>query len=399
MLDNFFTTLSSSHFDSNDFWFTNDPDKGATGLGLGWPEDLPPTFEGSTTTFPPYPPISHKFSRDGVFRDTRASLSSDVIAAASMLYQNGTNEADPLSAFTDQAFSGNVVENLNGSGPRVKRARLDTSLGSRGSPLGLSHKPLPFMGKGVHTTKMYFDPEPSTSLDQQTAVKESPLQWGSDTGFVDHGYLAPPDIPSEEDRTSGLLHSLDCLESQSSTANTRPSSPTRKYRDRNGTDWSSLNSSASRKQLLVGNRDRMVDDSRPRKIRRGKPREDDDDIDHLHRESTNNRPPKSRRFSSNKDRPRKLKAQGSMTKQGRENLTEEQKRTNHILSEQKRRNLIKQGFDDLCALVPELNGGGFSKSTMLIQAAEWLEDLLRGNEQLKAQLAELKGQSVNTMPR
>lgn len=79
------------------------------------------------------------------------------------------------------------------------------------------------------------------------------------------------------------------------------------------------------------------------------------------------------------------------SKAARENLTEEQKRTNHILSEQKRRNLIKQGFDDLCALVPELHGGGFSKSTMLVQAAEWLQELLRGNGVLKEQLMALGG--------
>ncbi|KAK2677464.1 hypothetical protein RAB80_006204 [Fusarium oxysporum f. sp. vasinfectum] len=71
----------------------------------------------------------------------------------------------------------------------------------------------------------------------------------------------------------------------------------------------------------------------------------------------------------------------------------EQKRENHIKSEQKRRTLIKEGFDDLCDLVPGLRGGGFSKSTMLAMAAEWLEDLLKGNEALAAQLAALEGRT------
>jgi hypothetical protein len=78
-------------------------------------------------------------------------------------------------------------------------------------------------------------------------------------------------------------------------------------------------------------------------------------------------------------------------KAGRENLTEEQKRNNHILSEQKRRNLIKQGFDDLCELVPDLKGGGYSKSAMLVQAADWLENMLKGNEELRAMLLSLNG--------
>ncbi|KAF2723974.1 hypothetical protein K431DRAFT_194513, partial [Polychaeton citri CBS 116435] len=51
----------------------------------------------------------------------------------------------------------------------------------------------------------------------------------------------------------------------------------------------------------------------------------------------------------------------------RQNLTEDQKRANHIQSEQKRRNIIKQGYDDLNGLVPSLAGGksGFSKSEIL----------------------------------
>jgi hypothetical protein len=95
---------------------------------------------------------------------------------------------------------------------------------------------------------------------------------------------------------------------------------------------------------------------------------------------------------------RKSKVQQG-AKPARENLTEEQKRSNHILSEQKRRNLIRQGFDDLCTLVPGLKGGGFSKSAMLTQAADWLEEILRGNEILKAQLADMKAVNGLVMPR
>ena len=77
---------------------------------------------------------------------------------------------------------------------------------------------------------------------------------------------------------------------------------------------------------------------------------------------------------------------------GRDNLTDAQKRSNHILSEQKRRNLIKQGFEELGDLVPELRPGGFSKSAMLTQAALWLEGLIRGNEKLKGMVEDLKEQ-------
>ncbi|KAK0634690.1 hypothetical protein B0T17DRAFT_475413, partial [Bombardia bombarda] len=74
----------------------------------------------------------------------------------------------------------------------------------------------------------------------------------------------------------------------------------------------------------------------------------------------------------------------------RENLTEEQKRNNHIKSEQKRRTQIKEGFDDLCNLVPKLVTGGFSKSAVLTTAGSWLSDLLEGNRMLAQELKQLK---------
>ncbi|KAJ6260211.1 hypothetical protein Dda_4435 [Drechslerella dactyloides] len=75
----------------------------------------------------------------------------------------------------------------------------------------------------------------------------------------------------------------------------------------------------------------------------------------------------------------------------RENLSEAQKRENHIQSEQKRRNLIREGFDDLCNLVPELRGGGYSKSAILIHAANFLEQLEEGNKTLQTRIKQLGG--------
>ncbi|KAK7977660.1 hypothetical protein PG988_005150 [Apiospora saccharicola] len=79
---------------------------------------------------------------------------------------------------------------------------------------------------------------------------------------------------------------------------------------------------------------------------------------------------------------RKSNANGA--KAARENLSEEQKRSNHIRSEQKRRTLIKEGFDDLQTIVPNLKNGGYSKSAMLQLAGEWLDDLLKENDLLSS---------------
>ncbi|KAK9365176.1 hypothetical protein V1509DRAFT_634013 [Lipomyces kononenkoae] len=74
----------------------------------------------------------------------------------------------------------------------------------------------------------------------------------------------------------------------------------------------------------------------------------------------------------------------------RELLSEEQRRKNHISSEKKRRDIIKQGFEELSHLVPVLRAGGFSKSTVLGHVVDFLKDLERKNQQLKAIVEKLE---------
>jgi hypothetical protein len=76
-------------------------------------------------------------------------------------------------------------------------------------------------------------------------------------------------------------------------------------------------------------------------------------------------------------------------KKRRENLSEQQKRINHITSEQKRRNLIQQGFNEIHSLVPALRGQrerGDSKSTVLLKTVDFLEELREGNDRLQRML-------------
>ncbi|KAH7398993.1 hypothetical protein DE146DRAFT_613022, partial [Phaeosphaeria sp. MPI-PUGE-AT-0046c] len=89
------------------------------------------------------------------------------------------------------------------------------------------------------------------------------------------------------------------------------------------------------------------------------------------------------RKASTADESGKKKRSAAAQKLQRENLTEEQKRSNHILSEQKRRNLIKRGFDDLHDLVPEIRNGGLSKSSVLTEAANFLDKLIEENKTFK----------------
>lgn len=57
-------------------------------------------------------------------------------------------------------------------------------------------------------------------------------------------------------------------------------------------------------------------------------------------------------------------------------LTEQEKRDNHIASEQKRRAAIREGFDDIAELTPGMAGHGRSEAMVLEHASAYLKALL-----------------------
>ncbi|KAK4166081.1 hypothetical protein QBC43DRAFT_286975 [Cladorrhinum sp. PSN259] len=73
----------------------------------------------------------------------------------------------------------------------------------------------------------------------------------------------------------------------------------------------------------------------------------------------------------------------------RENLSEEQKRNNHIKSEQKRRNAIKCGFEELNKVIPACKGGGYSKAVVLVHTYDFVERLHQGNQELRKLLQKI----------
>ncbi|KAK4555709.1 hypothetical protein LTR86_007462 [Recurvomyces mirabilis] len=81
----------------------------------------------------------------------------------------------------------------------------------------------------------------------------------------------------------------------------------------------------------------------------------------------------------------------------RANLTEEQKRQNHIHSEQKRRVVIKQGYQELEKLVPSLKNGksGLSKSEQIKEIAAFIQATVKGNKRMKKVLQQM---DQNTQP-
>ncbi|CAG8641899.1 12981_t:CDS:1, partial [Ambispora gerdemannii] len=73
----------------------------------------------------------------------------------------------------------------------------------------------------------------------------------------------------------------------------------------------------------------------------------------------------------------------SSRKPYKELLTEEEKRANHIASEQKRRNTIRAGFKELTDIIPTLKNVNNSKSTILFKAVDYIKYLERRNRNLK----------------
>ncbi|KAJ1922327.1 hypothetical protein H4219_000189 [Mycoemilia scoparia] len=99
-------------------------------------------------------------------------------------------------------------------------------------------------------------------------------------------------------------------------------------------------------------------------------------------DDNNNKPPVERRKITTKN--------GEV----RELLTEEEKRANHIASEQRRRNQIRQGYDELLELITTLQDPSLrnhpgtsqsqpSKAVILEHAVEFIRNLEEGNQELR----------------
>ncbi|KAI8065304.1 hypothetical protein BC940DRAFT_304699 [Gongronella butleri] len=72
-------------------------------------------------------------------------------------------------------------------------------------------------------------------------------------------------------------------------------------------------------------------------------------------------------------------------------LTEAEKKANHIASEQKRRQNIRLGFDQLIEIVPALNSGNRSEALILQKSIDHIRQLISAKNDLKDQIRDLQG--------
>ncbi|KAI8343154.1 hypothetical protein BC941DRAFT_465317 [Chlamydoabsidia padenii] len=71
-------------------------------------------------------------------------------------------------------------------------------------------------------------------------------------------------------------------------------------------------------------------------------------------------------------------------------LTDAEKKANHIASEQKRRQNIRLGFDQLIEIVPALNSGNRSEALILQKSVDHIKQLISVKNDLKDQIRDLQ---------
>lgn len=231
------------------------------------------------------------------------------------------------------------------------------------------------------TTQMWANHLPpqfcgSATLSQPTDYREFAnryLQFGTDTNFVGGVFVPPQNQKSVDEVTSSMLKEIQCLRRQPSGASTVTSSPLlSRHKLHDHPFFPHSQESIPREQgandISRGNygsasllNTRVVTKRQREKLADG-----------------SGNPPRAKRR-----KPCSNAAAGEKKR----NLTEEEKRSNHIESEQKRRDQISESFNAMVRLVPELRNSSHSKSEKLRLACTWLESMVADNEEIGALIA------------
>ena len=382
---------------------------------FSWPFDPPPTIHGVSTTVPDPSQSLHSFHDDHGFTGNsnrrRSNITSDDdLRAASTLFNNAqssqTAHLSPEATYANQ----NIMYDLNPlSDSTVPSPRPHSSNFFQSPTVPTSHAPLPEQLAALlpnHAENGSIDASIAAQFGQmaqhhpQMQQGESdrqrlkrPYAFGSDNAFNPTGYIVSSPQDTEDAVTRRLMHDLHILQPSTkdvapSAESTQPSSPVAPRRFPIGLMPLAGDEADQSEDGTTDGEDEEKGAQPAKKRRKSKyahqsrPRDgsvDDKTWTAQRKSQSLSRGIKARKASQDDNSGKKRKSSSASQKAQRENLTEEQKRSNHILSEQKRRNLIKHGFEELHNLVPELRNGGLSKSNVLMEAASFLEDLIKGN--------------------
>ncbi|KAJ2972711.1 hypothetical protein NQ176_g7003 [Zarea fungicola] len=405
-LNSFFEDINANQYNMPSF-----------GEGLNFSDawfDLPPQFMGTATSFGPQAsavPGSDAFMGDHIDFNggiiSEAQLMRPPSAPIAQLPQPSQPQVQHRQVYhhqqnhhhhhpqhhhhhSDDVLTAAATLLQNGSSPRSNSKGKEPSPGAARRPLGppighLRHQPMDEFKEEsqrdleheAHNntfTEWMFGSNERQNGTRKAQVNE--LHWGSDANFGPvQGYVPSPNKETADVHQKVQIEILGCLEPSNSGANTRSGSP----------------SVESQHLTQPDDADAPPRKRRKSKLQKGGVEEEEEEDSKVGIKLSKS--PQGTGMPSPPAESGSRRRKSGVNKGPRENLTESQKRENHIRSEQKRRTLIKEGFDDLCELVPGLKGGGFSKSTMLTMAAEWLEELLQGNDILATQLKAM-GQEI-----
>lgn len=225
-------------------------------------------------------------------------------------------------------------------------------------------------------SRLFPQPEPvAQPRERPTQTDPTTLGFGSDAAFASRRYAAPPG-QDESAVTEKLLALVDTFEMAPSVPNSHPTSPImtkkRDIKDTREASITQISQLRKRRQSELedaqsgGSSDEGADSATERKGSK------------VDKQNWSNY---------------RRKSKGKVNEAKRQNLTDKEKRENHIRSEQKRRNQIKEGFASLLEMMPNSvsDGAGNSKCIILSKSVDWMTSLKDGNERLRAQLIQLGG--------
>ncbi|PYH96727.1 helix-loop-helix DNA-binding domain protein [Aspergillus ellipticus CBS 707.79] len=99
-----------------------------------------------------------------------------------------------------------------------------------------------------------------------------------------------------------------------------------------------------------------------------------------------NRSPSTTPTGNSSSKPVSASSAANAQDKEKPRLTEQEKKSNHIASEQKRRAAIREGFDRLTELVPGLEGQGRSESIVLRKTVDFIQLQLQERQELMAEI-------------
>ncbi|KAI5206929.1 hypothetical protein AUEXF2481DRAFT_31554 [Aureobasidium subglaciale EXF-2481] len=335
-----------------------------------------------------------------------ASASADVLHAASTLF---SYRANPNQALTSESYPQALAQQQQQ--PVVQHTARHASF-PFSVPTATSSSAPQYPSTNGHfrasfdnsTTNSHSLPNSHSSSSHQSSTPM--FHFGTDNNFRQTGYAAPYQgledaaIQQQVDFARTMVHSSN--DAISSVENSVPHTPdltrgAHNYYPANLQAFANLAEQVS-----------TAESDQPKKQKRRKiKRPDEDEFDtsitspafrvnnsspdgeNTIADSDDDEPNENGSKPAIKRRRASSGANSKLSSIARKNLTEDQKRSNHIRSEQKRRNIIKQGYEDLNELVPNLKTGGFSKSAVLTETTRFLEEIHLGNGSMETYLRAL----------